>query len=140
MLFRSLYTFLDLVRYHCNASKESDREATCSSLALAGIDVGGCCPGTLWEIGKADGNTSKYFLGPKDYRNYRQPGCFVIGRSDPRRDWPYVQPGPSDEWGPSEPQTFEVYFAVTRTSPGDCELQLDLADTGQYPARASACM
>jgi len=84
----------------------------------------------LWEIGKPDHDTAKFALGPKDYKAYRQPGLFVIGHSDPKKDWPYVQPGVIDGgWAPGAPQTFEVFFALTSAPPGPCRLELHLADT-----------
>ena len=47
----------------------------------------------LWQIGRADNSTAEFALAPKDYRAYRRPGFFVVGLSDTKRDWPYVQPG-----------------------------------------------
>ena len=67
----------------------------------------------LWEIGKPDHDTAKFALGPDNYKAYRQPGFFVVGHSDPKKDWPYVQPGIIDGgWAPGKPQTFEIFFAL----------------------------
>jgi hypothetical protein len=85
---------------------------------------------TLWEIGKPDHNTAKFALGPGDYKAYRHPGMFVVGRSDPKQDWPYVQPGVADRgWAPGGPQTFEIYFALAAAPHAQCTLELYLADT-----------
>jgi alpha-mannosidase len=84
---------------------------------------------TLWEIGKPDHDTSKFALGPANYKAYRQPGLFVVGRSDPKKDWPYVQPGIVDGWAPGSPQTFEILFALAENPSGPCRLELYFADT-----------
>ena len=92
---------------------------------------------TLWEIGKADRNTAKFALGPSDYKSYRLPGFFVVGHSDPKKDWPYVQPGIIDGgWAPGKPQTFEIFFALADAPQGRCRLELHFADThSQTPPR-----
>lgn len=91
----------------------------------------------LWEIGKADGNTAKFALGPNNYAAYRQPGFFIIGQSDPKKDWPYVQPGIIDGgWAPGRPQTFEIVFAVAAAPQQACRLDLHFADThSTHPPR-----
>src|ERR1035441_6182219 len=84
----------------------------------------------LWSIGTKDTNTAEFALGPGDYHAYRQPGVFVVGQSDPKKDWPYVQPGPVDAgWAPGTPQTFEVFFALEAAPAEECRLELDFADT-----------
>jgi hypothetical protein len=85
---------------------------------------------TLWEIGKPDHDTAKFALGPNNYKDYRQPGFFVVGHSDPKKDWPYVQPGIIDGgWAPGKPQTFEIFFALAVAPQGPCRLELHFADT-----------
>ena len=88
-----------------------------------------CGAATLWSVGAKDTNTAKFALGPKDYQAYRQPGVFIVGESDARKDWPYVQPGVADGWGPGTPQTFEVFFALENAPGEPCRLELDFADT-----------
>ena len=84
----------------------------------------------LWEIGKPDRDTAKFALGPKDYRAYRRPGFFIVGHSDPKQDWPYVQPGVIDgSWAPGKPQTFQIFFALAVAPQGNCRLELHFADT-----------
>ncbi len=86
-------------------------------------------PANLWSIGAKDNNTAEFALGPRDYQAYRQPGVFIVGASDAKKDWPYVQPGPSDAWGPGTPQTFEVFFFLESAPTEACRLELDFADT-----------
>ena len=57
---------------------------------------------SLWQIGKADGDTSEFALAPKDALQFssafKQGPVFGVGISDPKTDWPYVHPGPMDAW------------------------------------------
>ena len=84
----------------------------------------------LWSIGTKDTNTAELALGPKDYRAYRQPAVYIVGQSDPKKDWPYVQPGVADGgWAPGTPQTFEIFFGLESAPAEACRLELDFADT-----------
>ena len=62
--------------------------------------------------------------------NFRRTASLLSGQSDPRRDWPYVHPGPDDTWAGARPHTFTIVFAL-RAAPagGDCGLLLALVDT-----------
>jgi len=84
----------------------------------------------LWRIGQADRHNGEFALAPKGYGKFRDDGFFVIGRSDPKRDWPYVHPGPHDSWAGGSPHTFTVAFGVkSALAAGECVLTLDLLDT-----------
>ena len=84
----------------------------------------------LWSIGASDDSTAEYTFAPGEYRQYRHPGCFVVGESEPGTDWPYVQPGTSDGgWAPGTPQTFEVWFGLSAAPEAACRALLDLVDT-----------
>src|ERR1035441_7904922 len=84
----------------------------------------------LWSIGTKDTNTAEFALGPNDYHAYRQPGVFMVGQSDPKKDWPYVQPVPADAgWAPGTLQTFEIFFGLEAAPAGECRLELDFAAT-----------
>ena len=41
----------------------------------------------LWEIGKPDNNNAEFALAPNQYQTFKEDGFFVVGRSDPKRDW-----------------------------------------------------
>src|SRR6266487_1458618 len=80
----------------------------------------------LWQIGKADHNDGEFALAPKGYNQFREDGFFVVGRSDPKRDWPYVHPGPHDSWAGGSQHTFSIVFGVkTARADGDCKLAID---------------
>ena len=84
----------------------------------------------LWQIGRPDHKDSELALGPKDYGRFKSDGLFVVGSSDARQDWPYVQPGPDDAWAGSSEHRFIVIFGVRETGrAGTCRLLFDLIDT-----------
>jgi hypothetical protein len=84
----------------------------------------------LWEIGKPDNNNAEFALAPKGYAQFREDGFFVVGKSDPKKDWPYVHPGPDDAWAGGRPHVFTIFFGL-KAAPtlGDCTLKLDFLDT-----------
>ena len=59
----------------------------------------------LWSIGKADHSTADLALGPDKYKSYLEADFgfedryFLIGKDTASRSFPYVIPGPADEWG-----------------------------------------
>ena len=84
----------------------------------------------LWQIGQKDKDNSELALSPADYSKFHTDAFFVIGQSVPKQDWPYVQPGPTDNWAGSRPHTFIILFGVAaQSSNGTCRLTLDLLDT-----------
>ena len=84
----------------------------------------------LWEIGRADDDNAEFALAPDGYAQFEDDAFFVVGASEPKKDWPYVQPGPADGWAGARPHTFVVLFGL-RTPPasGECRLLFDLIDT-----------
>ncbi|MCX5644412.1 MAG: polysaccharide lyase family protein [Phycisphaerae bacterium] len=83
----------------------------------------------LWEIGKADHGNAEFALAPGGWAKFKEDGFFVVGSSDPKKDWPYVHPGPADSWAGSRPHTFVVLFGLKAVpSAGECQLQLNLID------------
>jgi hypothetical protein len=91
----------------------------------------------LWQIGKPDNDNREFALAPRGYAQFREDGFFVVGQSDPKRDWPYVHPGPADGWAGGRSHTFTVMFGLKRApESGACTLQVDLVDTqkGAPPA------
>jgi hypothetical protein len=87
----------------------------------------------LWQIGQPDHDDAEFALAPGDFNRFGADGVFFIGESDPKRDWPYVQPGPADAWAGGRQHTFTILFALQRVpQSGECRLQLDLVDTQQY--------
>ncbi len=84
----------------------------------------------LWQIGQTDHGNAEFALAPGGFAQYTQDAVFVIGQSDTRHDWPYVQPGPVDSWAGSRPHTFTILFGIGQTvAEGTAQLQVNLLDT-----------
>ena len=88
----------------------------------------------LWQIGREDNNTAEYALGPDRSNLYSgtfpHGALFVVGQSDVKKDWSYIQPGPADSWAGSKSHTFTIMFGIKNApSVGDCKLVLDFVDT-----------
>jgi predicted alpha-1,2-mannosidase len=75
---------------------------------LLGTIPGRLCLGdsrVLWQIGEADQSSAGMALAPDEYRRFLEfdfgweDRFFLVGHSNPARDWPYVLPGPADTWG-----------------------------------------
>ncbi len=85
---------------------------------------------TLWQIGTKDGNNAEFALAPKGYDRFAEDGFYIVGQSDAKTAWPYVQPGPVDAWAGNRPHTFTVLFGLDATvSQGTCRLGLEVLDT-----------
>ena len=86
----------------------------------------------LWQIGKPDHNNAEFALAPGGYAQFTNDALFIAGRSDPKQDWPYVQPGPDDSWAGSRRHTFTIFFGVAQPATnGACRIIFDLLDTQQ---------
>jgi len=83
----------------------------------------------VWQIGTADRDTRELALGPGGYARFSADALFIVGRSDPARDWPYVHPGPADAWAGGRPHTFTVVFGLDTPPAGGGTLAVALADT-----------
>ena len=100
----------------------------CRSVLAAGDNT------LLWQIGKVDNNTAEFALGPDRSNQYStsfpNDALFVAGQSDPKKDWPYIQPGPADVWAGGKSHTFTILFGLKMTSTeGKGQIVLDFVDT-----------
>ena len=74
----------------------------------------------------------EFALAPGGYASFAQDAVFIVGKSDAKRDWPYVQPGPIDAWAGSRPHSFSIVFGTRQTETAEskaCKLVFDLPDT-----------
>ena len=69
-------------------------------------------PRILWQIGQPDQNNAEFALAPKSYDRFKEDVFFVVGKSDPKRDWPYAHPGPADSWAGGRQHSFSIMFGV----------------------------
>ena len=57
----------------------------------------------LFEIGTKDNSAAEFALYPGKYKNFLMGFSgvkhFAVGYSRPSSNWPYVLPGPKDNWG-----------------------------------------
>ena len=75
-------------------------------LALTGL-LFSCQPKNkvLWQIGMDDNSAAEFALAPDEYSRFLEKDFgwedkfYLIGFSNEKEDWPFVLPGPSDEWG-----------------------------------------
>lgn len=85
---------------------------------------------TLWQIGRSDNSTEGLSLAPDGYSRFGQPGMFIVGKSNFAVDWPYVHPGPLDDWAGLTCYTFHIAFGLRETlSEGNAALVITFADT-----------
>ena len=97
-----------------------------SALAQAQAAAGGW----LWQIGLPDRNNAEFALAPRGYTQFKEDGFFVVGKSEAKRDWPYVHPGPDDGWAGGRPHTFSIVFGLREAvTQGTCKLRCDLLDS-----------
>lgn len=94
----------------------------------------------IWKIGESDNSTSEFALAPASYEDFIhadfgfEDRYFLVGHSNPKKDFPYVLPGPNDKWAGSShaagcrTQVLNILFALENT--GESEqalLTIDLA-------------
>ena len=96
----------------------------------------------IWKIGLKNYSSADLALGPSDYKNFLskdfgfEDRYYLIGKSIPKNDFPYVLPGPSDTWGgtwgTSGWRTHEVniLFGIKKIpTNGNWKLIVDLVDS-----------
>ena len=75
-----------------------------ASSCVLGVTDTGAKSQTIWEIGKHDSSGGEFTLAPKEHKRFLEfdfgweDRYFLVGMSDPAKDWPYVLPGPEDTW------------------------------------------
>ncbi len=86
----------------------------------------------LWKLGEPDGDYGEFALARRhtDYLR-RFPGDveYRIGKSDPRRDWSYIHPGPADAWAGSREHPFRILFQLDEVPRGVCRFTIQLVNT-----------
>lgn len=95
----------------------------------------------LWQIGNADNSSAEFSLAPNEYNRFLKKDFgwedrfFLVGKSTIKNDFPYVLPGPSDEWGGTwstagwRSHSINILFAVDKLSKnGAWKLIVDLLD------------
>ena len=96
---------------------------------------------TIWQIGEADNSSAEFSLAPGDYKQFVEKDFgwedrfFLIGSSSVKEDWPYVIPGPTDQWGGTwstsgwRSHTLNILFEIKKSPKrGDWKLLVDIQD------------
>ena len=88
----------------------------------------------VWQIGKPDHSYAEFAIAGKfnefAARFGAKPIVFDVGRSDPAKDWPYIQPGPMDRaWAPSGGSPWTIRFQLPEQPRGFFRLRIDFVDT-----------
>lgn len=105
-------------------------------------------PAVIWQIGEKDGSPNGMALAPKGFNAFVEQDFgfedrfFLVGSSDPAKDWPYVLPGPANSWAGTGPtagirsQFLNIYFELVDVpSAGAWSFVLDIlaVDPKQAP-------
>jgi predicted alpha-1,2-mannosidase len=81
---------------------------------------------TIWQIGEADNSCNEFALAPNNYANFIENDFgwedkfYLIGTSTEKMDFPYVLPGPANEWGGTwstsgwRTHTLNILFGIER--------------------------
>lgn len=107
-------------------------------LALGLLWVSAAAPAAeqiVWQIGKSDGDYAE-FATAGNYHGYAarfgaKPPVFEVGRSDPAKDWPFIQPGPVDGWAQNGGQPWTIRFALPDEPRGVMQLRIEFVDVQQ---------
>ncbi|MBL4559526.1 MAG: GH92 family glycosyl hydrolase [Labilibaculum sp.] len=110
---------------------------------ITSILLGSCTPKSriIWQIGENDNSGSEFTLAPNGYQEYIandfgwEDKFYLIGTSDPQKDWPYIIPGISDTWGGTwgtagwRSSTLNILFGVVDIpGAGNWKLTIDVLD------------
>lgn len=86
----------------------------------------------LWQIGQIDHDYGELAIAG-DYKAYSShfPADvdFIVGKSNPKQDWPYILPGPADTWAGSKPHVFKIHFQLAEAPAGYSRLTIDFVNT-----------
>ncbi len=86
----------------------------------------------VFEIGRPDGDYAEFAIAG-DYAAFLQrfphDVDFVVGRSRPEKDWPFVHPGPLDTWAGGRSHAFRITFALPKPVAGYYRFVADFVST-----------
>lgn len=101
----------------------------------------------IWSIGQADGSYSEFALAPNGYAEFAPEGFgganryYVVGKSELEHDWPYILPGPKDDfagygyWAGLALHRLPIYFELDKISTeGTCTLIIDIMEVSSENA------
>jgi hypothetical protein len=74
-----------------------------------------------FRIGVPDGDYHEFAIAgdwAAYVKQFPHDADFVVGTSDPQKDWPFVLPGPADAWAGSKAHAFQIHFQMARPPAG----------------------
>lgn len=83
----------------------------------------------LWQIGTEDRDTRGLALAPAGWQQFAEDPVFIVGTSEPAKDWPYAHPGPEDDWAGSRNHVFSIRFGLEAAPAVEASLVVALVDT-----------
>lgn len=111
---------------------------------LASIITSCSSPGErklVWSIGVSDSSTKEFALAPNEYKQFLahdfgfEDRYYLIGKDKPSESFPYVLPGPADQWGGTwstagwRTHDINILFGIKKIpAGGEWALQIDLLD------------
>jgi hypothetical protein len=87
---------------------------------------------TVWQIGQFDHNYAEFAIAGNNraYRTAFPNGVvFRVGKDDPAKVWPYIQPGPSDVWAGLGPLRHVILFELPDQPKGLWTLTIAFVNT-----------
>jgi len=101
----------------------------------------------IWSIGKVDNSYNEFALSPSGFKDFVPRGFgganryYVVGKSIPSKDWPYVLPGPKDDfagysyWAGLALRQLPIYFELDNiNAEGICTLFIDIMEVSSENA------
>ena len=83
----------------------------------------------VWQIGQPDRAYGEFAVAANwgaFADQFNEPPVFVVGEDDPAKDWPFIHPGPVDQWAGARRHSFEIQFNLSEPMKPYYELQLKL--------------
>lgn len=108
----------------------------------------------VWSIGKADHSTADLALGPDNYNRFLandfgfEDRYYLIGKHEAKNDFPYIIPGPMDEWGGTwntagwRTHDLNILFGIEKLpEQGEWNLVIHTADcSAKHPPLLKVCV
>ncbi|MHB1000059.1 MAG: glycoside hydrolase family 38 N-terminal domain-containing protein [Armatimonadota bacterium] len=82
----------------------------------------------LWEIGKSDNNYNDLAISQNHNaytKSFPNDVTFRIGKDEPAKSWPYIQPGPIDGWAGGRIHPFNILFDLPENPKGMFKLSIN---------------
>ena len=97
----------------------------------------------VWQIGSPDDSYAEFALADSRNADWKYPWdwsrdvVFTVGESTAKHDWPFIHPGPQDNWAGEKQHKFVIQFELKSVAEsGYCQLDVRLIDThSQAPPR-----